>query len=111
MKMWNPPAYAPRAWLNYLNDSLDWLLKESRSEVRMMSVGIHARIAGRPGRAAALDAFLARALTRPGVWAATRLQIAAAWEAAHPPGNGGILSGNEGILPSPRAGRPRSQGD
>ena len=103
MKMWNAPAYTPRAWLEYLNDSLDQLLKEGRREVRMMSVGIHARIAGRPGRATALDAFLARALTRPGVWPATRLQIAEAWEAAHPPGK-------EGILPSTRAGRPRSQG-
>ena len=84
MKMWNAPAYTPRAWLDYLNDSLDWLLKESRDQARMMSVGIHARIAGRPGRAAALDAFLGRALTRPGVWAATRLQIAHAWEQAHP---------------------------
>ena len=102
----------------------------------MMSVGIHARIAGRPGRTAPLDAFLARALTRPGVWVATRLQIAAAWEAAHPPWERGHLArergrpaldegwkpsfpealrnhpaGNEGILPSTRAGRPRSQGD
>ena len=84
MKMWNDPAYTPRAWLDYLNDSLDWLLRESRNGARMMSVGIHARIAGRPGRAAALDAFLARALTRPGVWPATRLDIAEAWQAAHP---------------------------
>ena len=88
MKMWNDPAYTPRAWLDYLNDSLDWLLKESRDSARVMSVGIHARIAGRPGRAAAFDAFLSRALTRPGVWPATRLQIADTWEAAHPlPGN------------------------
>ena len=85
MKMWNAPSYAARAWLDYLNDGLDRLLKESRNEPRMMSVGIHARIAGRPGRAAAFDAFLARALTRPGVWVATRLQIAEAWRAAHPP--------------------------
>ncbi|WP_446830403.1 polysaccharide deacetylase family protein [Candidatus Foliamicus sp.] len=85
MKLWNAPAYTPRAWLDYLNDSLDWLLTESRSQARMMSVGIHARIAGRPARAAALDAFLGRALTRPGVWVATRLQIADAWERAHPP--------------------------
>ena len=84
MKMWNDPAYTPRAWLDYLNDSLDWLLRESRNGARMMSVGIHARIAGRPGRAAALDAFLARALTRPGVWPATRLNIAEAWQAKYP---------------------------
>ena len=51
MKMWNAPSYTPRAWLEYLNDSLDWLLRESRDGARMMSVGIHARIAGRPGRA------------------------------------------------------------
>ena len=88
MKMWNAPSYTPRAWLDYLNESLDWLLKESRHNPRMMSVGIHARIAGRPGRAAAFDAFLSRALTRPGVWPATRQQIAEAWKSAHPaPGN------------------------
>ena len=85
MKMWSAPSYTPRAWLNYLNDSLDWLLKESRHSPRMMSVGIHARIAGRPGRAAAFDAFLSRAVTRPGVWPATRQQIAEAWKSAHPP--------------------------
>ena len=84
MKMWNAPSYTARAWLDYLNDSLDWLLKEARSEPKMMSVGIHARIAGRPGRAAAFDSFLARALTRPGVWIATRCQIAEAWRAAYP---------------------------
>ena len=84
MKMWNAPSYTARAWLDYLNDSLDRLLKESRTEPRMMSVGIHARIAGRPGRATAFDSFLARALTRPGVWIATRWQIAEAWRAAHP---------------------------
>lgn len=85
MKMWNAPAYTARAWAEYLNDSLDRLLGESHGEACMMSVGIHARIAGRPGRAAAFEAFLSRALTRPGVWAATRLQIADAWETAHPP--------------------------
>ena len=84
MKMWNAPSYTPRAWLEYLNDSLDWLLRESRNGARMMSVGIHARIAGRPGRAAAFESFLSRALTRPGVWVATRAQIADAWAAAHP---------------------------
>ena len=84
MKMWNAPSYTARAWLDYLNDSLDRMLKESRTAPRMMSVGIHARIAGRPGRAAAFDSFLARALTRPGVWIATRWQIAEAWRAAHP---------------------------
>ncbi len=87
MNMWNASPYTPRAWLDYLNDSLDWLVRESRDRARMMSVGVHARIAGRPGRAAALDAFLGRALTRPGVWAATRLQIADAWARAHPPGS------------------------
>lgn len=85
MKMWNAPSYTARAWLDYLNDSLDRLLREGRTEPKMMSVGIHARIAGRPGRAAAFDAFLARAVTRPGVWAATRWQIAEAWREAHPP--------------------------
>ena len=51
----------------------------------MMSVGLHCRLAGRPGRAEALRDFLEHAQGREGVWFATRSQIADHWRAHHPP--------------------------
>lgn len=60
----------------YLRDSFDVLYEESRRFPRMMSIGLHMRIAGRPGRIKAVDEFIRYAKGRPGVWFATRLQIA-----------------------------------
>ena len=51
----------------------------------MMSVGLHCRIVGRPGRAVALDRFLAHVKARGGVWVATRAEIARHWHGHHPP--------------------------
>jgi hypothetical protein len=48
---------------------------------RMMSVGLHLRIIGRPGRIAGLEQFLQHATSRPGVWLARRDEIAHAWRA------------------------------
>ena len=50
-----------------------------------MSVGLHRRLAGRPGRAEALPRFLDHARSHDGVWFATRLQIAEHWVREHPP--------------------------
>ena len=50
----------------------------------MMSVGLHCRLVGRPGRAEALARFLDHARRRGGVWFATRAQIAEHWAGAHP---------------------------
>ncbi|MEX2540718.1 MAG: polysaccharide deacetylase family protein [Trueperaceae bacterium] len=66
----------------YLIESFDVLYEESREVPRMLSVGIHLRIAGRPGRIGALDRFLRHARARSGVWFATRLQIARAFRNA-----------------------------
>ena len=84
MKMWNAPAYTPRAWLEYLNDTLDVLYAEGAAAPRMMSLGLHLRIAGRPGRAAVLDRFLERVGSMDGVWVATRAEIAMHWAAKVP---------------------------
>jgi peptidoglycan/xylan/chitin deacetylase (PgdA/CDA1 family) len=73
MKMWSDPAYTPRAWLDYVIDSFDMLYAEGG---KMMSVGIHLRIMGRPGRAACFEKFLQHISTKPGIWTATRLDIA-----------------------------------
>jgi allantoinase len=79
MKMWSAPAYTPDQWLKYAKDNLDWLVAEGEHEVNMMSLGLHLRIIGRPGRIWALEQFLAYAtrLAREGlVWIATREEIA-----------------------------------
>jgi len=66
----------------YLKNSFDVLYEESRRFPRMMSVGLHMRMAGRPGRIKAVDDFLRYAREREGVWFASRLEIANAFIAA-----------------------------
>ncbi|MEM9047950.1 MAG: polysaccharide deacetylase family protein [Pseudomonadota bacterium] len=78
MKFWTAPAYGPQDWLDYVRRSFDWMLAESQSEgPRMLSVGLHLRIIGRPGRIGALDAFLDHVAAADGVWIAPRKAIAA----------------------------------
>ncbi len=67
---------------NYLKDSFDMLYAEGG---RMLSIGLHCRLVGRPGRAAALQRAIAHMAGHEGVWFATRAQIAAHWAATHPP--------------------------
>jgi allantoinase len=79
MKMWVAPAYTPDHWLKYAIDSLEWALAEGAHEINMISLGVHLRIIGRPGRIWALEKFLEHATRRAregGVWIATREQIA-----------------------------------
>jgi peptidoglycan/xylan/chitin deacetylase (PgdA/CDA1 family) len=73
MKMWTDPAYSPRAWADYAIDSFDWLLAEGRRGApKMMSLGIHLRIIGRPGRIGALQRFLDHVAKHDDVWVTTR---------------------------------------
>ena len=70
----------------YLRDSFDALYAEGAAGApRMMSVGLHCRLAGRPGRIMALRRFLEHARSHEGVWFATRLAIAEHWAREHPP--------------------------
>ena len=69
-------------FLTYLVDTFDQLHDEGG---RMMNVGLHCRIVGRPGRARALDRFLAHVRSRQDVWVTTRAEIARHWHAHHPP--------------------------
>ncbi len=66
----------------YLKDSFDVLYAEGG---RMLSIGLHCRLVGRPGRAAALKRALDYMASHDGVWFATREQIADHWAATHPP--------------------------
>ena len=69
-------------FFDYLKDSFDVLHAEGG---RMMSVGLHCRLAGRPGRAAAVMRFLDYIAAQDNVWVATRLAIAEHWRERHPP--------------------------
>ena len=68
-------------FLDYLKDSFDVLYEEGS---RMMSVGLHCRIAGRPGRFAALQRFLDYVQTFDDVWIARRIDIAEHWRQQYP---------------------------
>jgi chitin deacetylase len=72
----------------YLKDSFDTLYAEGAERPRMMSVGLHCRLVGRPGRAAALARFLDYVADHDKVWVATRLDIARHWISTHPPDGG-----------------------
>ena len=76
-------------FFTYLKDAFDCLYAEGMAgKARMMSVGLHCRLIGRPGRALGLQRFLDYALGHEGVWFATRGQIAAHWRTEHPPAQG-----------------------
>ena len=70
----------------YLKDSFDMLLAEGRAGApKMLSVGLHCRVVGRPGRAAALARFLDYVNGHEDVWVAKRIEIARHWWEVHPP--------------------------
>lgn len=85
MKMWTDPAYTPADWLAYAIHCFDWLLAEGRAgHPKMMSLGLHLRIIGRPGRVWALTAFLDHVAKHEDVWVATRGQIAEHFRTVRP---------------------------
>lgn len=69
----------------YLRDSFDVLYAEGGDAPKMMSVGLHCRLAGRPGRFRALQRFLDYVETHDHVWICRRIDIARHWIDRHPP--------------------------
>jgi putative urate catabolism protein len=85
MKFCVPPGFsAPSGFYEYLKDAFDVLYHEGRRAPKMMSVGLHCRLAGRPGRAAALARFLDYVQGHDRVWVARRADIARHWHKVHP---------------------------
>ncbi len=71
-------------FFNYLRDSFDTLYAEGETTPRMMSIGLHCRLAGRPGRIKALERFIDHALAHEHVWFCRRIDIARHWRARFP---------------------------
>jgi allantoinase len=72
-------------FFEYLKDALDVLWSEGETHPKMMSIGLHTRIAGHPGRAAGLQRFLDHVEARSSVWVCRRVDIARHWRSTHPP--------------------------
>lgn len=71
-------------FFSYLKDAFDVLYAEGIDRPKMMSVGLHCRIVGRPGKMAGLERFLRYAQGHQDVWFARRIEIARHWRARHP---------------------------
>ncbi len=85
MKLWTDPAYTPQAWLDYAKAGFDQLYREGvAGSPKMMSLGLHLRIIGRPARFWALEALIEHMRAHDGVWFATRKQIVDHFTATHP---------------------------
>lgn len=69
---------------SYLNDAFDVLYAEGETAPKMLSVGLHCRLAGRPGKLAGLERFLQHALSHKDVWFCRRVEIARHWREWHP---------------------------
>jgi peptidoglycan/xylan/chitin deacetylase (PgdA/CDA1 family) len=73
-------------FFTYLKDAFDVLYEEGEQGApKMMSVGLHCRLVGRPGRAAALARFIDYVLSKEKVWIPRRIDIAWHWHAHHRP--------------------------
>jgi putative urate catabolism protein len=85
MKFAVPAGFATgEEWLAHVRDAFDVLYAEGADQPRMMSVGLHMRLMGRPGRAAALARFLDHVQRHDRVWICRRIDIARHWIAHHP---------------------------
>lgn len=89
MKFSVPPGFAGgEDFYRYLRDAFDCLYREGATQPKMMSVGLHCRLVGRPGRAEALRRFLDYVQSHTDVWICRRMDIARHWHAQHRPDAG-----------------------
>jgi peptidoglycan/xylan/chitin deacetylase (PgdA/CDA1 family) len=71
-------------FFQYLKDTFDTLYAEGEERPAMMSIGMHCRLLGRPGRITALQRFLDHIEKFERVWVCSRLDIARHWKRVHP---------------------------
>lgn len=78
-RFWQGTLFTAEDFARYCTDEFDVLYAESKRKPRMMTVGLHARITGRPGRALALDKLLAHVKAHRDVWLTTSTAVARFW--------------------------------
>jgi peptidoglycan/xylan/chitin deacetylase (PgdA/CDA1 family) len=78
LKFWRSGMETAGSFFEYLKDTFDCLYREGESAPKMMTVSLHARVAGRPGRAPAIERFVEYAARHDGNWFARRIEIARA---------------------------------
>jgi putative urate catabolism protein len=84
MRFISPQGFANgEAFFGYLTDAFDVLYAEGESAPKMMSIGLHCRLTGRPGRFAGLERFIDYLASHDRVWIASRLDIANHWHREH----------------------------
>lgn len=79
-RYWNSPGLSQASdFFEYMKESFEVLYEDSATGPRMLSIGLHPRMVGRPGRVRAIKRFIEYAQQYQGVWFATREEIARAW--------------------------------
>lgn len=86
-RFWRGGMSSPSDFYETLRNTFDLLYAEGATRPKMMNIGLHCRIAGRPSRAVALRTFLEYAKGLPDVWFARRIDIARWWLKTYPPTN------------------------
>ncbi len=84
-RFWRGGLVSVNDFYDYLKDTFDCLYEEGGAHAKMMSVGLHCRIAGRPARSRAVERFLQYSRQFPDVWFARRDEIAKWWLEHYPP--------------------------
>lgn len=69
----------PEDFSSYCISAIDWLMREGRTAPKMLSIGLHLRIIGRPARMRGLEQILEHVARTPGIWVARRRDIALHW--------------------------------
>ena len=93
MKFAQAPGFnTSSAFFDYLKDAFDLLYREGspvseggKGKPKMMTIGLHCRVVGRPGRFVGLQRFVEYVMSKQHVWIANRQDIAAHWRKTHPP--------------------------
>jgi putative urate catabolism protein len=86
VKFGAPASYGSgEDFFRYITDAFDQLWDEGAERPRMLSIGLHQRLVGRPGRARALAKFLDHVQAKGSTWITRRIEIAEHWRRLHPP--------------------------
>jgi putative urate catabolism protein len=86
MRFASPAGFPDGAsFFTYIKDAFDFLYREGATAPKLLTIALHCRLSGRPGRAAALERFLDHVMSHDQVWICRRDAIARHWYAQHPP--------------------------